>query len=122
MQLLLAGRPSMATVGSSDPQDRETLAMRRMNFEKWWDKFKPTGTPANPCGPSMGDAPRGFETFGADLETVRKANEANPDTVWTLVDDGTRWGSIIPGMHWVNRMGYFITEVAAPVDHPGVKV
>ena len=48
------------------------------------------------------------ETFGDDLATVRKAEPAH--RVWTLVEtDGQL--AIIAGMHFVNRLGYFITEV-----------
>lgn len=83
--------------------------MRRMNFTRWWDQFKPVGTPEFDCGPRMGDAPKMFETFGKDLETVRTTAQQEPNRVWTLLDCGAQQ-IITPGMHHVNRIGYFITE------------
>ena len=48
------------------------------------------------------------ETFGDDLAAVRTAEPAHQ--VWTLVEtDGQL--AIIAGMHHINRIGYFITEV-----------
>lgn len=96
--------------------------MRRMNFEKWWDKFVPTGTPKARCAPYIGDTPRMFETYGEDYETVVAKHKEAPDCIWTLVDDGSAYGSIIPGLHFVNRMGYFITEHPALPGQRDVKV
>lgn len=86
--------------------------MRRMSFEHWWDQFKPTGSPVEGkgSGPMMGDVGRMFETYGADLAAVQAEAAQRADRVWTFVDDGTRYGSITPGLHFVNRLGYFITE------------
>lgn len=96
--------------------------MRRMHFATWWDRFVPVGEPESGAGPCMGDTPRMFETYGADLATVQAAHAATPDCVWTLVDDGTAYGSIIPGFRFVNRLGYFITQHPAPADARDVKV
>ena len=48
-----------------------------------------------------------YETYGEELEHVQRFDE---HYVWTYVDsDG---GSLtIEGFHYVNRIGYFITEV-----------
>lgn len=55
-----------------------------------------------------------FETFGAEYEAVREAFSREPMTVWTLLegDDGELY--IKEGFHFVNRMGYFITQEPAP--------
>lgn len=49
-----------------------------------------------------------FETFGPELDAVRAAD---PACVWTLVssddDDGLY---LLTGCHFVNRLGYLITE------------
>ena len=52
-----------------------------------------------------------FETFGEELEFVRKQH---PSTVWTLVDgeDGDMY--VHSGMHFVNRIGYLISLAAFP--------
>lgn len=90
-------------------------------FENWWDTFKPTGNPTANAGPHIGDEPKMFETYGDDLALVNEAFDVNPATVWTMVDsDGKLW--ITPGFHFVNRMGYFITEVAFQDDQQDIPV
>ena len=51
-----------------------------------------------------------FQTYGAEVEFVKKAY---PDYIWTYaeVDSGSY---IWNGWHFVNRLGYFITEVPCP--------
>jgi hypothetical protein len=51
----------------------------------------------------------GLETFGKDLEIVRRHN---PAFVWTVIDGETgsdQW--IITGIHHINRICYLISEV-----------
>lgn len=58
----------------------------------------------------------GLETFGEDLLLVRSLN---PDYVWTVVDGDTgadQW--ITPGVHYVNRVCYLVTEK----PHNGLEV
>jgi hypothetical protein len=51
-----------------------------------------------------------FETFGAEYEAVKKANELDARCIWTLLDcDGAE--VIASGWHFVNRIGYFICSV-----------
>ena len=49
----------------------------------------------------------GLETFGEDLELVRRNDHR---FLWTVVegDHGDEW--ITPGFHYVNRICYLITE------------
>ena len=49
-----------------------------------------------------------FETFGDELFFVK--NQA-PKTIWTIVENDD--GNLMPisGFHFVNRMGYLITEI-----------
>lgn len=65
-----------------------------------------------------------FETFGQDLLTVKRTKERY---IWTVIDfdltdsavdrrlypgeDGDNCWVIVPGYHYVNRIGYMITEV-----------
>jgi len=45
-----------------------------------------------------------FETYGEDYE---KVCAANPDCIWTVVDEsGELW--LAPGFHRVNRINYII--------------
>ncbi len=59
----------------------------------------------------------GLETFGEDFEIVRNADK---NFVWTVLDCGEgpdQW--IVPGMAFVNRVCYLLTEVPhndAPVQ------
>ena len=49
----------------------------------------------------------GLETFGDDLRIVQKHDALN---VWTVVDgDADQW--IVPGLQYVNRVCYLLTEV-----------
>lgn len=51
-----------------------------------------------------------FETFGEELAFVMKQD---PRTIWTLVD-GDDGPCIISGIHYVNRIGYFVSSIPAP--------
>ena len=58
----------------------------------------------------------GMETYGEDLETVRRHD---PNFVWTVVDgDAGRDQLIVAGFHYVNRVCYIITAI----PHNGVDV
>lgn len=51
----------------------------------------------------------GLETYGKDLEKVRRHD---PNFVWTVVDGDTgrnQW--IVAGFHYVNRICYIITAI-----------
>jgi hypothetical protein len=51
----------------------------------------------------------GLETFGKDLDTVRRQD---PAFVWTVVDGDSgadQW--ITTGVHYVNRVCYLVTEL-----------
>jgi len=59
-----------------------------------------------------------LETFGPELAHVQDVFKSAPDTVWTVLDcDGAH--VVGSGFHYVNRVGYIITEV--PVE-PGQSV
>jgi hypothetical protein len=81
-----------------------------MNVDDWMAKFKPVKNLL-----ATDDSFDGclFDTSPEELKLVR---EANPKCVWTLLDweDGR---VITNGCQYVNRMGYFISEV--PFDSEG---
>ena len=79
----------------------------------WFEKFSPVINPNGQGGYSVGDHQYMFDTVGQDLKRVQKALEANYDSIWTLIegDDGNQY--IVAGFHFINRMGYFITEKPA---------
>lgn len=52
-----------------------------------------------------------FETYGEELEYIQNFAKENPKKIWTILDcDGKMYYS--SGYHYVNRLGYFITEEA----------
>lgn len=71
-------------------------------FEVWEQQYKPTINDIT--DPDIGSLI--FETYGSEFKYVKQCPIKK---VWTWVDgdDGTY---IISGLHFVNRIGYFITE------------
>lgn len=81
------------------------------NSDKFYDKYKPIynhiqnseykegQTEGNVIG-----SPMYFETYGEELEYVKKQN---PNLVWTMIE-GDNGMYITQGYHWVNRMAYLI--------------
>ena len=52
-----------------------------------------------------------YETYGRDLAAIRAAD---PGQIWTVLEsDGDMF--IASGFHFVNRLGYLLTEVPVPV-------
>lgn len=52
-----------------------------------------------------------FETYGPEEEFIRKTAQETPSKVWTIIDcDGKLYYS--SGFHYVDRLGYLITEEA----------
>lgn len=78
----------------------------QMPFEEWAEKY---GLIKNHINPDSGFDGELFETYGAEEEYVRTFD---PLRVWTWCDgeDGT---FITDGYHWVNRIGYLLTEKPA---------
>jgi len=79
-----------------------------MNYEQWEEKYKPINNPFTENNL--------FETFGEEYDFIERVNPLN---VWTLVDgeDGTY---IVEGLHYVNRVGYFVTGV--PHNNEGIEI
>ena len=85
----------------------KTLA--RITYERWLLKYRPIKNPFDSNASFDGCM---FETYGADLQFVCAQH---PYKIWTLVErDGKV--RICERLHFVNRLGYFVTEVAAPED------
>ena len=81
-----------------------------MDTESWYSIFKPVPNHFTATAEDMEEnnwTNRMFETYGEEEEFVR--SQAKNNTVWTLVD--ADYGTcIINGYHYVNRIGYYITE------------
>lgn len=82
-----------------------------MSYDNWFEKYKPVMNHITNEGENGSYNGRYFETHGKELEYVQQFAETNPNKVWTLLT-GTECGDVLTnGFHYVNRYGYFITEV-----------
>lgn len=72
-----------------------------ISWETWEEKFKPILQQDGPNG-NLWDAMH--EDAPKDVELKY---------LWTLIDNNPNgvYLDIIPGYHFINRMGYFVTEV-----------
>jgi hypothetical protein len=73
-----------------------------MTFEEWCDEFKPIVNPF-----SSDPTCTMFETYGEECKFVR---QSSPSHIWTEVDAEGRFTTVIEGFHYVNRLGYYVTE------------
>ena len=86
---------------------------KEMTMEEWEATYKPIPNNIVKSASFQNETGQGimFETYGAELEFVKKAD---PKHIWTY-GDGDDGGSYIwNGYHFINRLGYFITELPAP--------
>jgi hypothetical protein len=84
-----------------------------LHEDAFYEYFKPYRH-ADACHDIWGGL--GLETFGKDLDTVRKLDASY---LWTVVEGGAgddQW--ITPGYHFVNRICYLVTEES----HQGIEV
>lgn len=78
-----------------------------MKYDNWFNKYKPT------VNIFSSDRPYGntvFETFGEELDFVKKQKTIDSKQIWTLIDGYDNRLYIVPGYWTINRLGYFITE------------
>ena len=81
-----------------------------MEFEEFVETYKPISNHLD--GNASFDGLM-FETYGAEVEFVKSQS---PDKIW-MYGDGDDGGSFVwSGWGFVNRLGYFITEVPCPPD------
>jgi len=82
----------------------------KISHDDWFDLYKPI---VNNIDTNSSFDGYMFETYGAEVEFVKKTN---PTHIWTY-GDGDDGGSYIwNGWSFVNRIGYFVTEVPCPID------
>jgi hypothetical protein len=81
-----------------------------MDFDEWCDTYKPIQNHIDTNASFDGAM---FETYGDEVAFVK---EQDGSYIWTY-GDGDDGGSYIwNGWSFVNRIGYFITEVPCPND------
>jgi hypothetical protein len=79
-----------------------------MDFDDWCDTYKPIKNHIDTNASFNGEM---FETYGDEVAFVKEQTE---DRIW-MYGDGDDGGSYIwSGWGFVNRLGYFITEVPCP--------
>lgn len=92
-----------------------TTTDKIISEEQFYETYKPVKNPFNANASWDGSM---LEPFGRELAHVQDVFKTAPDKVWTVLDcDGPH--VVGSGFHYVNRVGYIITEV--PVE-PGQSV
>ena len=86
------------------PQAHICAQVKRIRYATWLKRYKPIMNTLVENAPYDGLM---YETYDRELQVVRAARN---DCVWTLLDTGGRYSTITNGFHYVNRIGYFITE------------
>lgn len=81
---------------------------KRMDYELWCEQFKPV---TNHIDDNAGYDGCLFETYGPEYAFIAELAESQPNRVWTLLDSDGEDLDIVAGWHFVNRLGYFVTEV-----------
>ena len=79
--------------------------MTKMTFDCWMDKYKPMKNHIDTNSACEGMM---FETYGPELEFVQ---QQDLKCVWTYIEEDGEL-CVVSGFHVVNRIGYFVTEVA----------
>jgi len=75
--------------------------------DDWRKKYTPVENPRGDLGWGFDDKCHLFDTFGSDLDFVKKQKS---DHVWTLVDGDDGTPMLVAGFHFVNRVGYVVTK------------
>jgi hypothetical protein len=87
------------------------MSTRAQDADDWFKLYKPVVNHLYPnaswCYPADGEGVM-FETYGEEVEYVL---QADPKHVWTYMDADDGLTIICAGYHYVNRIGYFITEL-----------
>jgi hypothetical protein len=81
-----------------------------MDLDEWFDKYKPIKNHIDETSSFDGHM---FETYGEEVEFVKAQEESR---IWMYGDGDDGEGHIWNGWHYINRIGYFITEVPCPAD------
>lgn len=77
------------------------MATEYQGWDEWETKFKPKKNHFSKYDETM------YETYGEEWEYIKNLD---PRYVWTNVQ-GDMSDLLIAGIHYVNRLGYYVTEV-----------
>lgn len=76
---------------------------KKLTYDQWFEQYKPQ---LNHIMPSEDNYI--YETYSDELNYILKLKDTK--NIWTLIESDYNDQWIIPGIHIVNRMGYFVTE------------
>jgi len=84
-----------------------------MTMEEWEATYKPIPNHLDDNASFQNEDGEGimFETYGEEVKFVK---QQNPNCIWTYITGDNNTSYIFSGWHFVNRLGYFITEVPCP--------
>lgn len=91
----------------------ENMKVIEMTEAEWETQYKPIKNHLDDNASWQNEEGEGimFETYGDELDFVRGKCEHNPRCIWTLMDSEVNDDCVVvEGFHFVNRIGYFITE------------
>jgi hypothetical protein len=80
-----------------------------MTDDEWCATYKPIKNHIDTNSSFNGEM---FETYGDEVEFIK--SYPNPECIWTYGDGDDGGTYIWNGWSFVNRLGYFITEVPCP--------
>jgi hypothetical protein len=75
---------------------------------KLFDEYKPVKNPLDKNASFDGCM---LETYGAELEVVFEQLKKDGAKIWTVLDGDGSGLVVVAGFHFVNRLGYIITEI-----------
>jgi len=78
--------------------------MRCMNEKQFYQHFTPIANDLDTKASWNGCM---YETYGAELFYVKRYDERY---VWTIIEGDEGQWYLIPGYHFINRIGYIITK------------
>lgn len=81
-----------------------------LTFDEWCDIYKPINNHIDTNASFDGAM---FETYGDEVEFVKSQS---PENIWMYGDGDDGAAYLWSGWGFVNRIGYFITEVPCPPD------
>lgn len=73
-----------------------------LTWEEWEETYKPIPSSRDVFGNGM------FDYIDDDLKDIKQYPE---NQIWTAIDGEGVYIDIINGVHWANRLGYYVTEI-----------
>lgn len=89
------------------------MTQTTISEDTWIEEYKPIANPIEPdCGYDCGEGGCLIETYATHVDYL---NTFEPEHIWTVLYDDNDNPCIVSGRHFVNRIGYIVTE--KPWDH-----